>query len=203
MAGYDGRMETKPSPYPAVPPQGRGSSAIQPGARAGWTFWPGRGPARKGRNEMAANALKTNDLAKCLISRPNDFKDLRQASRNRWFRLAKDSFRFCCFWPPRSAKRNGRPRLRPAAPMAGEASSPRARQQDAAIERPIRSDRRPVSLDRCADRAADALARLPDEAKKVAQKSSQSPEIIGARNIVRAAYGISMPSSKRVLAIVS
>ncbi len=85
---------------------------------------------------MAANALKTNDPAKCLISRPNDFKDLRQASRNRWFRLAKDLFRFCWFWPPRSAKRNGRG-LRPAAPMPGEASSPRARQQDAAIESPI------------------------------------------------------------------
>jgi hypothetical protein len=38
---------------------------------------------------MAVKGLKTHDPAKSLISRPNDFKDLRPPSRNRQFRQAK------------------------------------------------------------------------------------------------------------------
>jgi hypothetical protein len=53
---------------------------------------------RQARNKNAVNPLKTNNLAKSLISRPNDLNDLRSSSRNRSFRLAKDSFRFRCFW---------------------------------------------------------------------------------------------------------
>ena len=68
-------------PYPAVPPQGLEQFGHPTGRPGGADLLAGARPPRKGRNEMAANALKTNDLAKCLISRPNDFKDLRQASR--------------------------------------------------------------------------------------------------------------------------
>jgi hypothetical protein len=84
--------------------------------------------ARKTRNEMAINVLKTNDPAKWLISRPNDFNALRPASRNRWFRLRNERFRFCGFWPPRGSKRNGRSRLCPAAsppPPLGSAAQGR------------------------------------------------------------------------------
>ena len=52
-----------------------------------------------GRNKMAVNPLKTNDPAKSMISRPNDINDLRPASRNLSFRLAKHSVRFRCFRP--------------------------------------------------------------------------------------------------------
>ncbi len=185
-----------------------GRSAARPGAirrsrrPSGVDLLAGARPREKGRNEMAANALKINDLAKCLISRPNDFKDLRQASRNRWFRLAKDSFRFCWFWPPRSAKRNGRAALGGADARRGviAASAPAGRDDPEPDREPSPP---PDPWIAAPTGTADALSRLPDEAKKVAQRSSQSPEIIGARNIARAAHGISMPSSKRVLAIVS
>ena len=75
----------------------------------------GAGPLRTGRNETAANALKTNDPAKWLISRPNDFNGLQTPSRNRSLRLRNEGFRFCRFWPRPGSMRNDRPRLRPAA----------------------------------------------------------------------------------------
>jgi hypothetical protein len=75
----------------------------------------GAGPSRTGRNKRAANALKTNDLAKWLISPPNDFNGLQPLLRNRSFRLRNEAFRFCRFWPRPGSTRNDRPRLRSAA----------------------------------------------------------------------------------------
>jgi hypothetical protein len=50
------------------------------------------------RSKKAAKCLKTNNPAKPLDFAPNDFNGLRPDSRNHSFRLAKDAFRFCCFW---------------------------------------------------------------------------------------------------------
>ncbi len=62
-------------------------------------FWGRKcGWREKARNEMAVKSLKTHGSAKSLISRPNDFKDLRPRSRNRSLRLAKHSFRFRRFF---------------------------------------------------------------------------------------------------------
>jgi hypothetical protein len=79
----------------AVPPIAD-SRVRDPGAPG---FWGQKcGWREKARNEMAVKSLKTHGSAKSLISRPNDFKDLRPRSRNRSLRLAKHSFRFRRFF---------------------------------------------------------------------------------------------------------
>ena len=112
----------------------------------------GAGPLRTGRNETAANALKTNDPAKWLISRPNDFNGLQTPSRNRSLRLRNEGFRFGRFWPRPGSMRNDRPRLRPAAANCGRA----------------------VIASRAAA-SAGAPCFLPDEAKKL--RNSQAPPL--------------------------
>ena len=112
----------------------------------------GAGPLRTGRNGTAANALKTNDPAKWLISRPNDFNGLQTPSRNRSLRLRNEGFSFWPFWPLPGSMRNDRPRLRPAAANCG----------------------RGVIASRAAA-SAGAPCFLPDEAKNL--RNSQAPPL--------------------------
>jgi hypothetical protein len=53
--------------------------------------------ARKPRNEMALNPLKTNDPAKSCFDTGNDFNHLRPAMRSPPFRLAKRTLSFSLF----------------------------------------------------------------------------------------------------------
>ena len=69
------------------------------------------------RNKRAAKSMKTNDLAKSLISRPNDFNKLQPPKRNPSFRSAQYSFRFGAFGLRGRQERNGHAASPPPAPL--------------------------------------------------------------------------------------
>lgn len=65
----------------------------------------------KARNKKAVKPLKTNSLAKSMISRPNDFNNLRPPARNRSFRFAKQFVSlslFFAFVDASACRRRGR-----------------------------------------------------------------------------------------------
>jgi hypothetical protein len=66
-------------------------------ARRGLGLSASRSRAREARNEKAVKSLKITISRNRLISPSNELSDLRPGSRNRSFRLEKDSFRFRCF----------------------------------------------------------------------------------------------------------
>ena len=57
-----------------------------------------RRPCARARNKKAVNPLKTNNLAKSVSSRPNDFNTLRPPARNLSFRNAKQFLSFSLIW---------------------------------------------------------------------------------------------------------
>ena len=102
----------------------RGRETLLPGAlRAAplarlWVESPGR---RRQREQKGGQPLGTNNLAKFMISHPNDINALRPASRNPSFRLREQFLSLSLFWasptpetksPPRPPWSYGRKKLR-------------------------------------------------------------------------------------------
>ena len=86
------------TPCPTAPPSRPRPRRARSRASKAWPLSLSKGTlSAAGRNKMAVNPLKTNDPAKSMISRPNDINDLRPASRNLSFRLAKHTVRFLLF----------------------------------------------------------------------------------------------------------
>ena len=145
-----------------------------------------RAHARTARNKRAAKSMKTNDLAKSLISRPNDFNKLHHPKRNPSFRSAQYSFRFGAFGLRGRQKRNGPRRL--AATRAARASKAVGACRNGCSRSALAVVETRESLDLGSRAFFRKRGRLAgSRPKKVAQKSSQVHEIIGARNFVRGA----------------